>query len=168
MSDNTEALREALQRIVDWDAAGLALTADHIAQARAALAQQAATPAPDDDDVLTVAYMVGRYDGRKDAAAPATPAAPPAVTDAEAMAVILAHAVPGVAVAPDPRAVELGLTPAAQAGDALPQLTDEQIEFGLNCNLEDPSDDEAAGFYAGARFAMAALAALKGQPEGLA
>ena len=30
-------LREALARIKDWDAAGLALTADHIAQADAAL-----------------------------------------------------------------------------------------------------------------------------------
>lgn len=33
------ALREALQRIVDWDAFGLTLTEDHIAQALAALAQ---------------------------------------------------------------------------------------------------------------------------------
>lgn len=46
MRDNTEALREALQRIVDWDESGYVLTADHIEQARAALAQQAATPAP--------------------------------------------------------------------------------------------------------------------------
>lgn len=32
-------------------------------------------------------------------------------------------------------------------------LTDERIEFGLNCNLEDPSDDESNGFYAGVKFA---------------
>ena len=32
-------LREALKRIVDWDASGLALTEDHIAQACAALEQ---------------------------------------------------------------------------------------------------------------------------------
>ena len=33
------------------------------------------------------------------------------------------------------------------------RLTKEQIEFGLNCNLEDPSDDESNGFYAGVNFA---------------
>ena len=35
-----DALRAALQRIVDWDAGGLALTEDHAAQARAALARK--------------------------------------------------------------------------------------------------------------------------------
>lgn len=33
------------------------------------------------------------------------------------------------------------------------RLTKEQIEFGLNCNLEDSADDEAIGFYAGVNFA---------------
>ena len=34
-----DALRAALQRIVDWDACDFTLTEDHVAQARAALAQ---------------------------------------------------------------------------------------------------------------------------------
>lgn len=37
------------------------------------------------------------------------------------------------------------------------RLTDERIEFGLNNQLEDPSDDESAGFHAGARWAEAVL-----------
>lgn len=34
---DAERLRAALQRIVDWDGAGMALTEDHIAQARQAI-----------------------------------------------------------------------------------------------------------------------------------
>ena len=35
----SDELLAALKRIVDWDAAGLALTEDHVAQARAAIAK---------------------------------------------------------------------------------------------------------------------------------
>lgn len=37
MDAEVAALREALQRILDWDAAGMALTDNHIAQARVAI-----------------------------------------------------------------------------------------------------------------------------------
>lgn len=52
--------------------------------------------------------------------------------------------------------------PAAQPEQPEPGvLTDAHIEFALNCNLEDPSDDESSGFYAGARWAEAFLSTRK-------
>ena len=33
-------------------------------------------------------------------------------------------------------------------------ITEKMIDFGLNCNLEDPSYDEEAGFYAGVNWAI--------------
>lgn len=48
-------------------------------------------------------------------------------------------------------------TQAAKPEAPAQRLTDEQIEFGLNNQLEDPSNDEAAAFTAGARWAESAL-----------
>ncbi len=34
------------------------------------------------------------------------------------------------------------------------QITPQSIDFGLNCNLEDPSEDERVGFETGVRYAI--------------
>ena len=34
------------------------------------------------------------------------------------------------------------------------QITDKSRDFGLNCNLEDPSDEEKAAFNVGVDFAL--------------
>lgn len=55
---HTEQMREALERIIQWDAAGLALTEDLIANAKAALTAPAAeVPEPSPDDLIRVAVF---------------------------------------------------------------------------------------------------------------
>lgn len=37
----------------------------------------------------------------------------------------------------------------------LPEITESNIDFALNCHMEDPTDDEEAGFYAGVSWCIA-------------
>ncbi len=74
MTPNTDALpplpadpvREALQRIIDWDAAGMALTEDHIAQARASLAAQQGAQVPQGADAESRAMFVARLENMQE------------------------------------------------------------------------------------------------------
>ena len=38
---------------------------------------------------------------------------------------------------------------------AIPEITNEQVFFALNCHMEDPSDDEEDGFNAGVSWCLA-------------
>ena len=39
----------------------------------------------------------------------------------------------------------------------LPEITQKNIDFALNCHMEDPTDDEESGFYSGVSWCLAFL-----------